>query len=379
MGNDVVFTFSTSAWADAQRRGMCFTPDRLAQTLLAHPRVEHLLVCDPFRSIPVRVLKRILGRTTGSFPASERAHHYSPGSLRRRDPAQIRAAERRYRGYGRRLQRAAERAGLREPAVITSHPLVAGFAPLEWARSVTFYADDDYTAHPAFARLADVYREAYARAGASRRAVFAVSRPLLERINPRGPSAVLPNGVDPGEWVEIPNPPDWLERLPRPRMLYLGALDERMDTERLLAVARSHPDGSVVLVGYVPDAARLEPLRRAPNVHIHPHVRRPGLPGVLGAADVCLIPHRRTPLTEAMSPLKLYEYLAAGRPVAATDLPPVHDVDERVIIVRDGEDYSAGVDAALRKGPATEDERRRFVEANSWRRRHERLLEVALG
>ena len=358
---------------------MCFPPDRLAETLLAHPRVERLLVADPFRSVAVRAAKRVLRHPTASFPTSDRAHHYAPGSLRRRDPAQIRAVERRYRAYDERLRTAASRAGLRRPAVITGHPLVAAFAPLEWARSVTFYADDDYSAHRAFERVADVYREAYARVGASGRAVCAVSGTLLERIRPRGPSAVVPNGVEPGEWAELPPPPGWVEQLPRPRILYLGGLDDRIDHERLLAVAAAYSEGSVVVVGHALDDGRLQPLRHAENVHIHPHVPRPGIPGVLAAADACVIPHRRTPLTEAMSPLKLYEYLAAGRPVVASDLPPIRNVDERVLVVPDGGDFTAGVAEALRMGPATEAERRRFVDANSWRSRHERVIELALG
>jgi hypothetical protein len=39
-----------------------------------------------------------------------------------------------------------------------------------------------------------------------------------------------------------------------------------------------------------------------------------------------------TALTEAMSPLNPYEYLAGGRPVAAVDLPPIAGVDGRVAL-----------------------------------------------
>jgi glycosyltransferase involved in cell wall biosynthesis len=100
---------------------------------------------------------------------------------------------------------------------------------------------------------------------------------------------------------------------------------------------------------------------------------------LIGAAEACLVPHVRDRLTEAMSPLKLYEYLAGGLPVVATDLPPMRGVDPRVTLVPEGGDVAAAVRAALAQGRASEDERRAFIAANTWRSRHERLIELALA
>jgi glycosyltransferase involved in cell wall biosynthesis len=80
-----------------------------------------------------------------------------------------------------------------------------------------------------------------------------------------------------------------------------------------------------------------------------------------------------------MSPLKLYEYLAAGRPVVAVDLPPLRGVDGRVFLVGEEEDFAEATRAALARGPAPEAERELFVEQHSWQRRHERVLDLALS
>ena len=101
--------------------------------------------------------------------------------------------------------------------------------------------------------------------------------------------------------------------------------------------------------------------------------------GLIRLADVGLIPHVHSPLTEAMSPLKLYEYLAGGLPVVAADLPPVRGVDPRVALVADGAGYPDAVRAALELGRAGEDERLTFVHTNSWSARHDRLLDLALA
>jgi glycosyltransferase involved in cell wall biosynthesis len=47
------------------------------------------------------------------------------------------------------------------------------------------------------------------------------------------------------------------------------------------------------------------------------------IPAHLAAADVCLLPFARNPATEHITPIKLYEYMAAARPVLANELPGV--------------------------------------------------------
>jgi len=116
-----------------------------------------------------------------------------------------------------------------------------------------------------------------------------------------------------------------------------------------------------------------------PNVHVHPPVHRPEITSMINAADVCLVPHVRTEQTAAMSPLKLFEYLAGGRPVAAVDLPPMRGVDPRVQLVDDLETWPDAVARALASGPASEADRLGFVERNGWPHRHKQILDLALA
>jgi glycosyltransferase involved in cell wall biosynthesis len=129
------------------------------------------------------------------------------------------------------------------------------------------------------------------------------------------------------------------------------------------------------------DEEHLAALRREPNVVVHRPVARAEVVALIAASDACLIPHARTPLTEGMSPLKLYEYLAGGRPVAATALPPIARVAHpRVALSAEGPDaFADAVTRALAMGPALADQRLAFLRDNSWRRRHEPLLRLALG
>jgi len=373
---DVVFVFFGVSWAFAVHRGFMFSGDRLARALLEHPSVGRLLVCNPYRSYLGRPAALLRGRTEAPFPESETAHLHAPLRWRRTDPAGLEPVVARYEAG---VRRAARRHGLERPAVISTDPAVAGFGTFDWADSVTYYAFDDWTASVPHRRWWPDYNEAFARIRASGRRVVAVSERALERVDPSGPAAVIPNGVEPHEWLELGPPPDWFAAKAHPRMLYVGSLERRIDVGQIADVARAFPDASVTLVGQLLEPEHFDPLRALANVEIRPPVGRDEITRLIGAADVCLLPHVHNALTEAMSPLKLYEYLAGGRPVASVDLPPIRRVTGRVALVPPGGDFAAGVARALELGPAPEAERRAFVEQNSWGRRFDDLLEFALA
>jgi len=186
--------------------------------------------------------------------------------------------------------------------------------------------------------------------------------------------------VAPDEWRQPGKPPRWYAELPSPKILYVGVLtSHRLDVQAIKETAARFSGGSVVLVGSIGDRAVVDPVRRLSNVHIHPPVGRAEVASLIHAADVCILPHQVNPVTSSMSPIKLYEYLAGGRPVAASNLPPVRTVDPRIVFVPDGHSFADGVEEALNRGPLSEPDRMAFIDKNSWSRRHQQILRVAFG
>jgi teichuronic acid biosynthesis glycosyltransferase TuaH len=278
------------------------------------------------------------------------------------------------------VRNAADSAGLQTPRFVTANPLVAGFANLEWTDGALYYARDDWLSSPARRKYWPAYREAYRRIAERGHAVAAVSQEIIDRIGPTGPHRVVPNGIEPDEWLGAqPEAPDWFARIPGPRAVYVGTLDSRLDLEGLRALAGARPDLHIVLIGPAPDPSYVAPLRSLPNVHIRGLVGRREVVAVLRNSELTLLAHRRTPLTEAMSPLKVYEYLAAGRPVLATDLRPVHDLGPRVLLSETVEEFADLIDTALAQGVQSEPERQEFVRANAWPSRHREILSLLEG
>jgi teichuronic acid biosynthesis glycosyltransferase TuaH len=382
-GADIVFTYSYVSWQAAAERGWFMPEDRLAKALVSHERVGRLLVSDLMRSFPAMLLREARAAAGGSrfpFPSSPARRHMRPVRLRREYPTSIAQVRRACAAYDRALQRRARRMGMREPALITANPLMAGFAEFAWAGPVTYFAHDDWLSYTPHERWWPAYEESFARLGDRGRRVCAVSAAALQRIGPTGPSAVVPNGLDPQEWSgPAPPAPPWAAEARRPLLVYVGSLDSRLDVDTLLALARDLPGAEIALVGPLLDREHLGPLRDAPNIRIHPPIAREQVRGLIRAADVGLIAHVSSPLTRAMSPLKLYEYLAGGLPVVASDLQPMRGLDASVALVEPGGDYSGAVRDALARGRAAEPARQAFIAEHTWVSRQDALLDLALA
>jgi glycosyltransferase involved in cell wall biosynthesis len=375
---DVVFTFWHETWTDAVRRQI-YSPDRLAQTLLTHERVNRLLVANPYRSAPRVAARRLLGNGLEPFPAGPRATLTTPFRLERRDGIGEQSLRKTYEAYDRHLRERAQALGLERPALITTNPFYAAFGLLEWAGPVTYYAWDDWAALPALKRWWDDFDTAYRLMGQRGTRVCAVSATLIDRIAPTGPSAVVPNGIQPSEWQPPWKVPAWLSSLPSPRILYVGAIHERLDIEAMRVISESFPQASILVVGPPANAEVVAQLTALPNVHVHEPLPHSEVIGLTHSADVCIMPHHKNALTESMSPLKVYEYCAAGRPAVVTALSPVRNVHETVRLVPPGGSFVEAIKQALEDGPMPEAERQAFLQRNSWAGRHEAILDLALS
>ena len=259
---DVIVVLYSRSWAAAVADGVTFSEARLAAALPDDPRVGRVLIVNPYRSVAARVWRSLRPRYPDP-PLRERVHLHEPLRVRRADPVRPRRTVRRYEAS---LLRAASRLGLEQPVVITANPLLAGFGVFDWAGPVTFYAWDDWTSDFNRPHLVPAFEQSFAEVRAKRRRVCAVSTAVLERIGPTGPHAVIPNGMEPAEWRNLSKPPEWFAALPRPRLVYVGSLDNRVDVAQIAEVARAYPDGSVVLVGPLQDEDHFAAVRKLPNV-----------------------------------------------------------------------------------------------------------------
>jgi teichuronic acid biosynthesis glycosyltransferase TuaH len=210
--------------------------------------------------------------------------------------------------------------------------------------------------------------------------VAAVSPVLAETWRDRGSATVLiPNGADLKSYADVDQaawPVD--VRLPGPVAGFVGQLNARTDLHLLEAIAGR--GRSLLLVG--PKDPAFEPERfRAllgrPNVRWVGPKPFEALPSYLRLIDVGIVPYGDSPFNRGSFPLKVLEYLAAGRAVVATDLPSIRWLATDLVTMASGPGaFSDAVDRSLGevRSPAVIEKRRAFAAMHDWAGRAADLL-----
>ena len=154
--------------------------------------------------------------------------------------------------------------------------------------------------------------------------VTTVSEPLRQSLRQRvDPSRIrlIANAVE-RSWIE--HPPDPIPRRQivggsaRPIAGFLGALFEWVDIELLAAVAARMPEITFALVGPTRSGIDVSRLKALANVRFFPAQPYADVPRWIGAFDVCLIPFKDDIISRCADPIKIYEYLALGKPVVSS-------------------------------------------------------------
>lgn len=182
--------------------------------------------------------------------------------------------------------------------------------------------------------------------------VIVHSARLLEKkggINPH--TALVPNGVDYAAFATPQAEPPDLASVPRSRIGYVGVIKKQLDLGLLERIAQARPDWSIVMVGPIGNVSgkeqALADLRARPNVHFLGAKLVEALPGYVQQMDVCIMCYEVNHYTKYIYPLKLHEYLAAGRPSVASAIDAVLDHSDVVTIARSDEDWLSAIASSL--------------------------------
>lgn len=284
-----------------------------------------------------------------------------------------------------RIRSSLRRRGWDNRIVYIWHPEMGDMAGRFGERLVCFHVYDDYT-HYTWLRP-EARREVEAqmhRLLARADLVFAAGEAMRTAL-PRDDVIVVPNGVDyelfaTAHDVHEPPPSD-MAHIPHPIVGHIGRLQMGVDIALLAEIARRRRDWSVLLLGPVPgrlppeQQAALDLFRAQPNAYYIPGKPVAELPRYLRHVDVPVMAYKMAGWIKTAFPLKLFEYLAAGKPCVGSPLDENVRYGEYITVASTLDEWIGAIEHWLANdSEALAAKRMTLAKANSWDVRCRQIL-----
>jgi glycosyltransferase involved in cell wall biosynthesis len=253
------------------------------------------------------------------------------------------------------------------PIAITTLPIVADLIGVLPVQRWVYYCVDDFSVWPGLDQRTIGRMEAELVRTAD--VVIAVSETLQDKLSRMGREArLLTHGVDLNLWnaqsLEDSTLPE-LSGLQRPLVVFWGLIDRRIDVDLVRQLATDLAIGTILLVG--PELNQDPALQEIQRVVRLPPLPFERLPLLAQQAAVLIMPYADLPVTRALQPLKLKEYLATGKPAVARDLPAVRPWADCLDVADSPQAFSQAVRLRLAEGlPAAQRQARQRLNLESW-------------
>ena len=283
------------------------------------------------------------------------------------------------------LRWALRRIGFKDVVLWAYTPHAAGLVGRLGERLVVYECVDEFSAARGLVRGATVAVQERQLLHLSD--IVIVTHPSLlqsKTVRDRRP-ALVPNGADIAHFARAGGQETQraaaVKVLPRPVVGFHGWIQYWIDFDLIAHAARLHREWSFALIGPIEPLARVDKVRGLANVHFLGMQPYEQMPEFLAGFDVCINPFVLGHLADAVSPIKLYEYLASGKPVVSVDMPAAREFSDFILLVRTPEQFVRALEDVLSRGgngtvAAEAAARRQAVSGFSWDARFQRVEEV---
>lgn len=294
-------------------------------------------------------------------------------------------------GVIKRINKLTAKLGFRNILLWSYQPMFVGYFGQLGEKVSVFDAVDNWYENVHYAPYKERLRANYRHVAQKANLVFTVAKDLasfFEDLGRKRQTYWVPNGIELEDFAN-PQPVRHYERLfagiKRPIIGYIGTIQNRLDFGMIDALAKEHSDWNFFLAGptwpvYLKRFRRtpqdLKMLRQNANVHFTGRVPYSAMPYVVSLFDVGLIPHRVDKFVQSMNPMKMYDYLALGKPIVSTPGAGLELFDDLIEIAHTKEEFSEKIAAALRdNSPEASARRIERVRAHTYAQRVGEMME----
>ena len=157
---------------------------------------------------------------------------------------------------------------------------------------------------------------------------------------------------------------------------FIGAVSSWLDFKLLKKLAKTYQEYDIHVVGPIGGVKRdqdLIDLRRMENVKFFGKVSHDKLPTYLKEFNIGIVPFIVNELTEAVDPVKVYEYMAAGKPVVTTNLPELYRLKDYIYIAKNKDEFIEFCRQAIENPKISSEQLTKTAMENTWERRVEQI------
>jgi glycosyltransferase involved in cell wall biosynthesis len=210
--------------------------------------------------------------------------------------------------------------------------------------------------------------------------LICVSKELFAAQSARHPNVhYLPHGVDfelfrtvAEKKIILPE----LANVARPIAGYFGTMTACNDIELLLWCAQKLPDVSFVFAGQITGGDYSE-LGKMNNVHFLGRLPYEKIPQLCAHFDVCMLQWKMDEWIESCNPLKMFEYMASGRPIVSVPIKEAMQYSDVISIANSKEQFTDAIRWELRNDTPQRAQRRiEIAGEHSWDKHIEKISEL---
>jgi len=249
-------------------------------------------------------------------------------------------------------------------------PFVAPYLSNLGQKLTVFEAVDNWLNHSSYQKYKERLTESYDILKNQADLIFTVSQKLVRFFDDQPNVYWIPNGVDYKHYNQkfaLVNRD--IADIPKPIIGYIGVIQDRVDLKLIEHLARMNPKKSIVLIG--PVWSEQDELKKAvnnlKNIYFLGYKSYSEAPMYIQQFDIGIIPHQQAEFSSSTNPMKMYEYLACGKPVVATQNSGTENTEGMVVVADNSEDFNSKLNDLLKSdNDDKRQERQEFVKKHSW-------------
>ncbi len=276
-----------------------------------------------------------------------------------------------------KIKASIEKAGIKNFITWSYLPTFTEYFGTLGAKLSIFEAVDDWSQHNSYQAISEKLIKNYKTIEAKADIIFTVSPILNDLFSNHQNVHWIPNGVDYHHFQDKNEIPKELENIKKPIIGYIGTIQSRVDLDLIKYLADKNPDKLIVLVGPIWSDADISKLDGLKNVYLIGRVPYSLSPTYINQFDVGIVPHTSKGFVKTMNPMKIYEYLACGKPIVSNAMFGFDALVEYIKITNSYDEFNLLINREIESDNEEKIQKRRTAsQRNSWQSRYQKMWEI---